>query len=80
MKRVSVFLAVAAIAACSQNADGSYSSGMKGSVYWFRTAPTQEKVEYLTPVCSAYGFEVGTVDFSKCIQDEIASRSIKSPR
>ena len=64
-------LALVFTTGCSTNPDGSTTHGMKGSAMWHKTAPMEVKIAHFAPTCKALGFKEGTVDFSRCVQNEI---------
>lgn len=69
MKRTPLAIALALLAACSQNPDGSTSLGMKGSPVWFASAPPEAIAAHFAANCQAYGYQPGTAEMTRCIHD-----------
>ncbi len=69
MKHIALPLSFAVLAACSQNPDGSTSLWMKGSSVWFATAPAEAIAAHFGATCQAYGYQPGTAEMRRCIQD-----------
>lgn len=59
-----------ALTGCSTGVLGESVAGQPGSRMWFRTASAETQVRYFTNICKSYGFSLGTVEISKCIQSE----------
>ena len=45
--------------------------GREESPVWHKRVSTEEKVEYFTPKCLAYGFKKGTPELQQCVVNEI---------
>ena len=45
--------------------------GQEESPIWHNRLTTEEKVEYFTPKCLAYGFKKGTPELQQCVVNEI---------
>lgn len=73
MKIIAAALLVPTLIACTENSDGSYSAGMKGSPTWLASAPAADIVAFYSPMCEAYGISKGTPEFSACVQREVAT-------
>jgi len=63
------------LAACLSACDAEGNLGREESPFWHKRTPLAEKVAYFKPRCAAYGFEDGSAEMSKCIQDEIQTSS-----
>jgi hypothetical protein len=66
---------------CATGVLGETVAGRPGSVMWFKTASSETQVNYFTNICKSYGFNVGTVEMSQCIQSEsVNARNRSSSR
>jgi hypothetical protein len=67
MKHLAVCLVT--LAACAPNPDGSY--GSPGDIYWFDSASPDVINAHYRTVCEGYGFDAGTPDMARCVQEEV---------
>ncbi len=62
-----------ALAACSQNPDGSTSAGMPNSPLWHATTSMENKLAYYGKTCETLGYQPNTDAFRGCVHSELVS-------